>query len=366
MIKSSLHDILEAGVEEGASDWHIRENQNISVRINGRLGEFEYCPDRDFFNQVMKEMVTEKQLARFQEQGDIDFAFREEDVGRFRANLHRQRGFMSLTIRYVRDIIPALEELHLPEKIHDLAESRQGIVLVCGRTGAGKSTTLARMIEHINETADKHIITIEDPIEFSFQDRNSVIEQREVGIDTVSFDSALVHVMRQDPDVIVIGEMRDRTSFETAVSAAETGHLVISTLHTTSAAQALIRLTDMYSQEEREAVRRSLSSSIKGIVCQELVKRSDDKGMVPAVEIMLNTPIVQKLIATSQFEKLEQTIDGGAKDGMISFNQSLYQLVQEGLVDKEQAFAVAHNPESLRMLLKGIRLNTADGHILEG
>ncbi|MFW5996610.1 MAG: type IV pilus twitching motility protein PilT, partial [Lentisphaeria bacterium] len=366
MATTSLHEVLEAGVEEGASDWHIRENQNISVRIQGRLGEFEFSPDRDFFDNLFGELLSKKQLEFFQEQGDVDFAFREDGVGRFRANLHRQRGFFSLTLRYVQDIVPQLEELNLPAKIHELAESRRGIVFVCGRTGAGKSTTLARMIEHVNEVKDKHIISIEDPIEFSFQDKHSVIEQREVGIDTISFDSALVHVMRQDPDVIVIGEMRDRTSFETAISAAETGHLVFSTLHTTSASQALIRLTDMYPQEERESVRRSLAESVQGVVCQELVTRADGKGLVPAVEVMVKTPIVEKLITNAQFEKLEQAIDGGTKEGMISFNQSLYELVQKGLVNKEHALAVAHNPEALKMLLKGIRLNTADGQILDG
>ena len=365
MATTSLHDILQAGVDEGASDWHIREGRNVGVRINGELGEIEFQTDHDFLNQVVTEIISDSQMQFYQEQGDLDFAFREEGVGRFRANLHRQRGLMSLTLRYVKDDVPSLDVLHLPQKIHELAEHRQGIIFVTGMTGAGKSTTLASMVEHINETEDKHIITIEDPIEYSFSDRNSVIEQREVGLDTVSFESALVHVMRQDPDVIVIGEMRDRTSFETAISAAETGHLVMSTLHTTSASQALIRLTDMYEQDERESIRRSLASSIRGIVCQELVSRADGNGLGPAVEIMINTPIVHKLISEGNFDKLQHTIESGEKDGMISFNRSLHKLVKEGMITQEKALAVSHNPEALKMILKGIRLSSAEGQILE-
>jgi len=365
MATTPLHDVLQAGVDEGASDWHIREGQNVGVRINGELGEIEFQTDYDFLSWVVNEIVSDKQMQYYYENGDLDFAFREEGVGRFRANLHRQRGSMSLTLRHVKDDIPSLDVLHLPRKIHELAESRQGIVFVAGMTGAGKSTTLASMIEHINETSGKHIITIEDPIEYSFTDRDSVIEQREVGIDTVSFNSALVHVMRQDPDVIVIGEMRDRTSFETAISAAETGHLVMATIHTTSASQALIRLTDMYEQDERESIRQSLAGTTRGVICQELVARANGKGLVPALEIMINTPIVSKLISEGNFDKLEQAIAGGEKDGMISFNRSLHKLVQDGMISQKTALAVSHNPEALKMVLKGIRLSSDEGQILE-
>ncbi len=364
MAVTSLHEILVAGHNEGASDWHIREGRPVSIRVSGALGEIDFVPDKEFLERVISEIVPGNQLEQFYRVGDADFAFEEDEIGRFRANLHKERGFLSLALRYVKRRVPSIEELALPLMVHHLAESPRGIVFVTGITGAGKSTTLASMIEHINEAQGRHVITVEDPIEYTFVDNNSVIEQREVGIDTVSFESSLRHVLRQDPDVIVIGEMRDRTTFETALMAAETGHLVLTTLHTMNAAQSIIRILDMYNQYEREAVRKSLSTNLRAIICQRLVPRASGVGQVPAVEILVNTPIVSKLISENRVEKLPTAVDAGVEDGMISFNRSLLSLINEGLITEEDGLAASSNAEALRMNLSGIFLNTDKGSII--
>jgi len=364
LVRSILHDILAAGVEEGASDWHIRENRPVGLRIDQQLVELDFVTDTEFLQQATRQIMSPRHLQMYEETGDADFAFEEEDVGRFRANLHRQKGMMALTLRHVKSRVPSLEELNLPEVVLRIAERDRGIIIVTGTTGSGKSTTLACMIEHMNATMNRHVVTIEDPIEYSFEDNQCIIEQREVGLDTASFQSALVHVLRQDPDVIVIGEMRDRETFETAVTAAETGHLVLTTLHTQTAAQSLMRLLDLYPEEEREAVRRSLAVSLCAIICQRLVPRAVGRGVVPAVEVMINTPIVQKLIAENRLEKLNAAIDGGEEDGMISLNRCLLNLVNEGIITEEVALASSNNPQALQMNLKGIFLSTDSGGII--
>ncbi len=364
MVRSILHDILATGVEEGASDWHIREGRPVGLRIDQRLVELDFITDSEFLHQAVRQILTPAKLQTYEVTGDADFAFEEEEVGRFRANLHRQRGMMALTLRFVKGSVPPLAELGLPDMILRVAERPRGIIIVTGTTGSGKSTTLACMIEHMNATMNRHIVTIEDPIEYSFEDDQCIIEQREVGLDTESFTSALVHVLRQDPDVIVIGEMRDRITFETAVTAAETGHLVMTTLHTQTAAQSLIRLLDLYPEEERESIRRTLAVSLCGIICQRLVPKAIGKGVVPAVEIMINTPIVSKLIAEDRLGKLTSAIEGGEDDGMLSFNRCLLDLINRGEISEDAALAASSNPQALQMNLKGIFLSTDSGGII--
>ena len=364
MVKTILRDVLETGVEEGASDWHIREGCPVGLRISGSLAELDFVVDDAFIKQAISQICTEKQRKSFEETGDADFAFIEDGLGRFRANLHRQRGRLAMTLRYVKEQVEPIEELLLPLKVHELAESQRGVIFVTGITGAGKSTTMASMIEHINEAQTRHIITIEDPIEYSFKDNNSVIEQREVGLDTNTFESALVHVLRQDPDVIVIGEMRGKVTFETALAAAETGHLVLTTLHTTNASQSIYRILDMYNQNERESIRKSLAANLRGIICQKLIPRASGKGLVPAVEILINTPIMQKLISEGRFEKMAGAIDAGAEEGMISFNRSLLNLIQKGVITEKDGLVASNNAEALKMNLSGIYLNTDKGSIV--
>jgi twitching motility protein PilT len=246
--------------------------------------------------------------------------------------------------------------LGLLPQIKKIAESPRGIVLVAGSTGCGKSTTLAAMIEHINANFKKHIITLEDPIEYVFEDNQSVVEQREVGLDTLSFHHALKHILRQDPDIIMIGEMRDSVSFSTAMSAADTGHLVLSTLHTTNASQSVSRILDFFKADEREQVRRQLAGTLQAVICQRMVGTISN-SMTPAVEIMINTATVKKLMEENRLDKLQAAIETGTDDGMINFNQALFQLVKDGKVSEKEALSKASNPQALEMNFKGIFLD---------
>ncbi|MFA4944540.1 MAG: PilT/PilU family type 4a pilus ATPase [Lentisphaeria bacterium] len=364
MAQTILHDILMAGVSAGASDWHIREGRPVGLRVDGKLVETDFVSQHEFIESAISQILPPLFLERFEREGDIDFAFQEDGLGRFRVNLHRQRGQLGMTMRYVKNKVPPYQELGLPETVLRIAENHQGIVFVTGATGCGKSTTLAAMIEHINANFALHVVTIEDPIEYSFDDHHSIIEQREVGLDCASFESALEHVLRQDPDVIVIGEMRNRVTFETALAASETGHAVLTTLHTNNASQSILRVLDMYPHQEREAVRRTLATNLKAIICQQLVPKAGGKGVVPAVEILLNTPIVAKLIQENRLEKIPLAIDAGVDEGMISFNRSLLGLVNSGAITEPAALEASANPQQLQMNLSGIFLTTDAGALI--
>lgn len=307
-------------------------------------------------NAVVKTITPKHLVQRLEEQREIDFSYYIPGVGRFRTNLFQQRGQWCLAMRYVKTNVPSFEELGLLEQIKTIAESPRGIVLVAGSTGCGKSTTLAAMIEHINANFRKHLITLEDPIEYVFEDNQAVIEQREVGLDTLSFHHALKHVLRQDPDIIMIGEMRDAVSFTAAMSAADTGHLVLSTLHTTNAAQSISRILDFFKADEREQIRRQLAGTLQAVVCQRMVGTIAGH-MTPALEILINTPTVKKLIEENRLDKLPAAIETGNDDGMLNFNQSLFQLVKLGKVSEKEALAKASNPQALEMNFKGIFLD---------
>lgn len=358
-----LHDVLWTGVQEGASDWHLCEGRNAVLRISGQLVELAFSIDGGVFDQFIEETMSRRLKTIFEETGDADFAFEEDGTGRFRANLHRQRGLRGLTLRHVKSVIPSSSTLGLPPTIPKLAESRNGIIFVTGTTGSGKSTTLGAMVEHLNSLVPKHIITIEDPIEYAFADKRCVIEQREVGLDANTFESALVHALRQDPDIMVIGEMRSRDTFETALAAAETGHLVMTTLHTKDAAQSIHRILDMYPHAQREAVCKSLGDTLRAIICQRLIARAAGSGVRPAVEIMVNTPTVRRLLREMQLEKLPQAIVAGREDGMLSLNQHLLDLVNEGEITEEVALDASDSPKALEMNLRGIFLSAEGGII---
>jgi twitching motility protein PilT len=291
-----------------------------------------------------------------EEDREVDFSYFIPGLGRFRTNLFQQRGQWALAMRHVKTSVPSFEQLGLLEQIKQIAESPRGIVLVAGSTGSGKSTTLAAMVEHINGNFKKHIITLEDPIEFVFEDNQCVIEQREVGLDTQSFHHALKNVLRQDPDIIMLGEMRDAVSFAAAMSAADTGHLVLSTLHTTTASQSVNRILDFFKAEEREQIRRQLAATLRGVICQRMVTSVDNK-MTPALEILINSPLVKKMIEENRLDKLASAIETSVDDGMITFNQSLFNLVKSGRVSEKEALAKASNPQALEMNFKGIFLN---------
>jgi twitching motility protein PilT len=305
---------------------------------------------------VVKNITPVHLQKRLEEEREVDFSYYEPGTGRFRTNLFQQRGEFCLAMRFVKTNVPSFEELGLMETIKKIAEAPRGIVLIAGSTGSGKSTTLAAMIEHINANFKKHIVTMEDPIEFVFEDNQSVIEQREVGLDTLSFEHALKHVLRQDPDLIMIGEMRDATSFTAAMSAADTGHLVLSTLHTTNASQSIGRILDFFKAEEREQVRRQLAGTLQAVICQRMCGTVTG-GVTPALEILINTGTVKKMIEENRLDKLPAAIETASDDGMQNFNQALFQLVKDGKVSEKEALAKATNAQALEMNFKGIFLD---------
>jgi twitching motility protein PilT len=349
--------ILKTAVEGGASDVHLKIGTPVIFRINRELVAIDSpFPTMDWMNKIVEAITPVHLKKRLNEEREIDFSYFIPNIGRFRTNLFQQRSQWCLAMRFVKTLVPSFEELGLLEQIKKVAESPRGIVLLAGSTGCGKSTTLAAMIEHINNHFKKHIITLEDPVEYAFEDNQSVVEQREIGLDTQSFHHALKHVLRQDPDVIMIGEMRDDISFAASMSAADTGHLVLSTLHTTNASQSITRILDFFKAEEREQIRRQLANTLRGVICQRMITTLDSK-LTPALEIMLNTPLVRKLIEENRLDKLPAAIETGTDDGMLTFNQSLFNLVKAGRVTEKEALAKATNPQALEMNFKGIFLD---------
>ncbi|PYJ81167.1 MAG: twitching motility protein [Verrucomicrobia bacterium] len=351
--------ILQAAIDGGASDVHLKIGAPVVFRINRQLVAIEApAPAPEWMNKVVDTIVPRHLKKRLEEDHEIDFSYFLPGVGRFRTNLFQQRGEHCLSMRYVKTKIPSFAELGLLDILKRIAESPRGIVLLSGPTGCGKSTTLAAMVEHINANFKKHIIALEDPIEFVFEDNQSVIEQREIGLDTLSFEYGLKHILRQDPDIIMIGEMRDAISFSAAMSAADTGHLVLSTLHTTNSAQAVGRTLDFFKPDERDQVRRQLAATVQAVVCQRMVNTING-GIMPALEIMINTGTVRKLIEENRLEKLPAAIETGIEDGMQNFNQALYNLVKERKITEKEALAKATNPQALEMNFKGIFLDEA-------
>lgn len=352
-----LHSLLKFAVNMGASDIHIKSSHHATIRIAGELFPVQVDPpSKEQVEELVHHILPRHLEARLDREKEVDFSYIDESLGRFRVNVFFQRGLLCVALRFVKPHIPSFEELHLPEQIAKIATAERGIVLVTGTTGCGKSSTLAAMTEHINQTEKCHIITLEDPIEYIFEDKQSVIEQREVGLDTLSFERALVHVMRQDPDVIMIGEMRDSQSFMAALAAADTGHLVMTTLHTTTAYHAIGRILDFFPSDERDQIRRQLATTLHAVICQRLVPATAG-GVVPAVEIMTNTPTVRKLIEENRLDKLFAAVETGTEDGMQTFNQSLFKLVKAKMIAEENALARATNPEALRMNFRGIFLD---------
>lgn len=355
---SVFFDILKYAVAQGASDLHVREGKFVRLRVHARLVETNIMTDSYFFEKSFEQIIPEGRFDIYKKEGDLDFAWEEEGVGRFRVNLHRQRGNSAYTFRYVKGRAPTIKEVNLPEILKKIASFRNGIIFVTGTTGSGKSTTMAAMLDYINNTSEQHVITIEDPIEYTFQDNRSFFEQREIGLDAASFDSALIHALRQDPDIIMVGEMRNRETFETALAAAETGHMVLTTLHTKDAAQSISRILDMFPLEERDSIRKSISECLQAIVCQRLAPRAIGQGVVPINEILINTSIVKKLIFDNQLEKVPQAIAGGEEEGMMSFNQCLLKLAKNGDITEETALKFSDTPQQLQMNLKGIFLSS--------
>lgn len=364
MAVTLLQNILEKGVSSDASDIHIKEHYPIAYRIDGEMISSDFVPDVEMLERFISQTASSDQVDSFKKTGDLDISHYEDGVGRFRVNAHRQRNMLCLNFRYVKNKVMTFEQLGLPPVLKQISEYPRGIVILTGTTGSGKSTSLAAMLEHINATMRRHVITIEDPIEYEFEDKMSFFEQREVGLDTISFSSALKHVLRQDPDIIMVGEMRDKTSFEAALQAADTGHLVMTTLHASNATQTLNRILDFFEQSEHDSIREALALNLAAVISQRLLPKAIGSGRVPACEIMLNTPIVTKLIHEDKLEKLPMAVAAGRNDGMMTFNQCLYEHVNNGLITEEDALEASDNPDALKMNFQGIFLSAGDNQII--
>ena len=352
-----LHSLLKFAVNMGASDVHVKPGHHATIRISGELFPVQVDPPtREQVEEIVRHILPKHLEARLEREKEADFSYIDPALGRFRVNVFYQRGQVTIAMRFVKTHVPLFKDLNLPEQLAKIASAQRGIILVSGTTGCGKSSTLAAMIQYINENEKCHIITLEDPIEYIFEDKQSVVEQREVGLDTLSFERALVHVMRQDPDVIMIGEMRDSQSFMAALAAADTGHLVLATLHTTTAYSAIGRILDFFPADERDQMRRQIAATLQAVISQRLVPASAG-GVVPAVEIMLNSPTVRKLIEENRLDKLSAAIETGTDEGMQTFNQALYKLVKARMISEEEALLKATNPEALKMNFRGIFLD---------
>ncbi len=354
---SVLKDLLAKAVTSEASDLHVKPGRQPFLRVHGEIVDsgFEAVTPEYMF-EIVEDILPDHLAKSFAEVHEADFSHHEEGVGRFRVNLFNAQGVPTIAMRHVKTEIPTFEQLRLPLQLRDLAGAERGIILLSGTTGSGKSTTLAAIIGEINKTQKQRIITIEDPVEYMFDDIKSVITQREVGLDTMSFEAALTHLMRQDPDVILIGEMRDQTSIRIAILAAETGHLVLSTLHAGDCSLAIPRILDVFPETERDQIRMAMAGNLHSIICQRLVPDINGK-VIPAVEILINTPTVRKLVEKNQLDVIGAAVETGGEDGMQTFNQSLYKHIKGGVISEAEGMRFATNPESLRMNLQGIFLD---------
>jgi twitching motility protein PilT len=350
-----VHAALRDLVAREGSDLHLKAGSPPLFRIHGKLAPepgAEILSGEDTESVVHALLHDPAKLEEFGSEHEVDFSFEIPDVARFRVNAFRQRGLVSLVCRAIPSKISTIEELSLPPVVRELAEEERGIILLTGTTGSGKSTTLAAMIDHMNCTMNKHIVTIEDPIEFVHQDKTSVINQREVGMDTKSFERALRRVLRQDPDVILVGEMRDEETVRTALSAAETGHLVLSTVHTVDASESINRLLDFFPPHQHNQARAMIAGTIKGVISQRLVPGANG-GRVAVCEILRMTGRVHDMIADpDQTGKLGEAISSGGYYGMQTFDQALYHHVAAGRIAEEEAMRVASNPSDFKLLLQ--------------
>jgi twitching motility protein PilT len=351
--KQKLSDLLTATAKQGASDLHLAVGRHPTLRIDGVLVPLqqEAIITPEVMEGLIGALVTDEQKVRLLAQRQLDFAYSFEDKARFRVNAYFQRGYLAAVLRLVPAQIKTIEELNLPPLLHDLAKLSQGFVLLVGPAGHGKSSTLAAIIDEINHSRSDHIITVEDPVEYLFTQDQCMISQREVGSDTLSFHSALRTVLRQDPDVVMIGEMRDAVSIATAMTAAETGHLVMSTLHTNSAAQTIDRIIDSFPPEQQSQVTSQLAATLVAIVSQRLLPRISG-GRVPAAEIMIVNPAIRNLIRERKTYQIDLVIETSLQEGMVTLNRSLVNLVKNKEVSMENAELYSLNPAELRILLE--------------
>jgi len=350
---SFLAEILNRALDEGASDIHLISGSAPLFRIHTVLEPAEGYPELTAENteQFLKELVGEKRFAAFLERRDLDFATEVRGRARLRVNAHFQRGTIAMAFRPLSDPAPLLATLNLPPVVGKLVDLPRGLILVTGVTGSGKSTTLASMVDTINHRYRHHVITIEDPIEYLLTSDKSIIEQRELGSDVPTFASGLRHALRQDPDIILVGEMRDLETTSAAITAAETGHLVLSTLHTQNAAQTIERIIDIYPAEQQNQIRSMLSNTLQAVISQVLFKRVDQPGMVPACEMMICTPAIRNCIRENRVHEIPNVIETSRAVGMCSLDESIKALYFNGLISRQQAVSRAVKPEMLNRAL---------------
>ena len=358
----NLKKMLVEMLSRKASDLHIRVGNRPHLRVNGQLEQIATDPVTiDLMDQIVSQILNEKQLERFNRKHEMDLALSVAKLGRFRINLFRQRGTSGVAIRAVNTQVPSFEELCLPPIIEKLAAEQRGLIVITGTTGSGKSTTLASMIEHMNTNRRCNILTVEDPIEYIYRDKKSIIGQREVGGDTDTFASALRHAFRQDPDVILVGEVRDLETMSIALTAADTGHLVLTSLHTLNVVETVSRIISFFPPHQHQQIRLLLGGTLKAVVCQRLLTRSDMPGRVPALEILINTGAIRECILdpdkTADFPELME--QGGVQYGMQTFDQSIMSLYKQGMISFEEAMNQATNPDDFDLRVRGLT-GTAD------
>jgi twitching motility protein PilT len=356
-----INKLFRVVMKHEGSDLHLKVGQPPMMRLKGIIRRMEMRPlSQDDMERLVYPTIDPRERKILDETGGIDYAHViGQDECRFRVNLFKQRGKLSVVARRVNTKIPTFEKLNLPPAIEKLCHFDQGMILLAGITGSGKSTTIAAMLDHINEREHVHILTIEDPIEFTFTDKKAVINQREIGLDVADWPTALKHAVREDPDVILVGEMRDQPTFEAGIQAAETGHLVFGTIHASTAASSISRILDLFPADMHQNVRQSLAFSLKAVICQKLIP-STRPGIqrMPTNEIMILNPTIRDLIRKGEDQKLYDAIRIGFLEGMIDFTESLRLLVEKGDVTKETALEVAPNPEALKMAIKGIKVSS--------
>jgi twitching motility protein PilT len=359
----NIDELLRMAVDRKASDLHLKVGNHPYLRIDGHLAPITDQPrisPEDMLSMAFS-MMTNRQKQKFKETAELDMAYGVAGLGRFRVNIFQQRGNVGMVLRVIPTKIKAIEELYLPKVIEKICEEQRGLILVTGTTGSGKSTTLAAMIDRINSTRSDHIITIEDPIEFLHRDKKGFVNQREVEVDTASFGTALRAALRQDPDVILVGEMRDHETIATALLAAETGHMVFSTLHTLDATETIQRIIAVFPPPEQKQIRLQLASTLKAVISQRLVRRADGNGRVPAVEVLIGTAYVRDCIMNPDKTRLihDAIATGTSQYGMQTFDQSIYDLFSQGLITMEEALLRASNVDEFKLRVAGIS-STAD------
>src|SRR5882672_350720 len=358
-----INDLLKIATERRASDLHLKVGSHPVIRVSGRLmplTEMTRLTQEDTIAMAFS-IMSGRQKQKFKDHFEIDLAYSVPGLGRFRVNIFQQRGTVGLVLRVIPAKIITIEELLLPPVLKTIADERRGLILITGTTGSGKSTSLAAMIDYINSQRTEHIMTIEDPIEFLHRDKKSLVNQREVEVDTKSFASALRSALRQDPDVILVGEMRDYETIETALTAAETGHLVLSTLHTLDATETVNRIISVFPPHQQKQIRLQLAAVLKAVISMRLLPRADGHGRVPAVEVMIATPFIRDCIINKDKTKLihEAIAAGVSQYGMQTFDQSIFQLYKKELITYDEALRRASNPDEFKLKIQGIQ-STSD------